>query len=97
MKELHIWLREPQIEKPITNLQATQTAINEGVDVVHTVQPHYCSVASLDKGYRIFAHMLDGEVVEIKLGYIGNCEKQIRREHNLEKMLLAGCFGKAKA
>lgn len=95
MKELHIWLCEPQSEKLITTLRATQDAINAGVDIIHTAQPHVCNTESLEQGYRIFAHMLDGAVVEIKLGYIDGCSKQIRREHNLEKMLLAGCFGRA--
>ena len=97
--ELHIWLGEPQPHctiRTLTNLQETQEAINKGAYVIHTTQPHVCDSSNLAKGYRIFAHMLDGETVEIKLGRIDNCEKQIRKEHNLAKMLLAGSFGKAR-
>jgi len=98
-KELHIWMGKPQTDnrvRTLTNLYETQMAINKGTNIIHTTQPHVCSTANLEKGYIIFAHMLDGETVELKLGHIDGCAKEIRREHNLERMLLAGCFGKAR-
>lgn len=99
-KELHIWMGEDYLENVDFNnlcltFEGTELALNNMNDRVDTVQPHFCSTTYLTKGYRIFVHMLDAEVVEMKLGYINNCSKEIRIAHNLEKMLLSNCFGEA--
>ena len=100
-KELHIWMGENysgevSLDDLYLTIEATEYALNKGVeDRIDTVQPHFCNTTYLVKGYRIFVHMLDDEVVEMKLEYINNCAKEIRVAHNLEKMLLCNCFGKA--
>jgi hypothetical protein len=94
MKELHIWLCDyPKFISPYVRLESTEFALDQDDEIVHTTQPHVCSTTWLVKGYRIFAHMLDGEVIEIKLGEC--CGREIRISHNLEKMLLANVFGLA--
>jgi hypothetical protein len=71
-------------------------ALREQDEMIHTTQPHVCSTKWLVKGYRIFVHMLDGKVVEIKLGCENkNTDREIRISHNLEKLLLANVFGYA--
>lgn len=96
-KELHIWMGEnyPNRNKLWITLASTEEALYNDCDRVDTTQTHVCSTKWLVKGYRIFVHMLNGEVVEMKLGQIGNDNREIRVAHNLEKMLLAGCFGEA--
>ncbi|MDD4779135.1 MAG: hypothetical protein PHT02_00830 [Tissierellia bacterium] len=47
------------------------------------------------KGYKIFVHMLDNEVVEIKLGDMGKDFPEIRVSKNIEKMMLCNVFGYA--
>lgn len=96
-KELHIWMGEnyPNKNDLFITLESTEKALNNNNQRVDTTQPHVCSTTWLVRGYKVFVHMLDGEVVEMKLGYIANNPKEIRVAHNLEKMLLAGCFGKS--
>lgn len=95
-KELHIWLGKDHPSSDLcVSLETTEKVLHKGYKRVDTVQPHVCSTYWLQQGYRIFTHMLDGETVEMKLGKIGDNPKEIRVAHNLEKMLLANCFGLA--
>ncbi|MNL91038.1 hypothetical protein D3C81_07650 [compost metagenome] len=100
MKELHIWLGKNcddsnTKETLCVTLEDTENALKSNKSKINTTQTHVCSTLWLTRGYRIFVHMLDDEVVEIKLGYIKGYSKEIRVEHNLEKLLLSGCFGKS--
>lgn len=94
-KNLHIYMGDnyPKNQKLLITLQATEKALNSGESEVHTTQPHVCSTRWLVDGYRIFVHMLDEEIVEVKLGNMNG--REIRVSHNLEKMLLANSFGYA--
>lgn len=95
-KELHIHLSSVTLPKYFYNtLYDTEKALHEGEVIVHTSQTHVISTTWLLKGYRIFIYMIDGEVVELKFGKIDKCLKEIRPAHNLERMVLSGCFGKA--
>jgi hypothetical protein len=96
-KELHIWLCDyDKFTFPYVRLESTLRALHEQDEIVHTTQPHVCSTTWLVKGYRIFTHMLDGEVVEIVLGDKNKyTNRNIGIRHNLEKLLLANEFGKA--
>lgn len=99
-KELHIWMginyrKHIKLEDMFITLEETERALNENKECIHTTQPHVCSTRWIVKGYRVFVHMLNNEVVEMKLGYINENMKEIRVAHNLEKMLLSGLFGQA--
>lgn len=73
-----------------------QRDIEEGKNVIFTSQTNACKTENLEKGYKIFVYMLDKKtVVELKLGHIEGCNKEIRKAHNLEKMMIAGIFGKS--
>lgn len=100
MKELHIHLSmNPKLVEHINSGDAYLTlwgalkALKDDEEIIHTTQPHVCNTIYLLEGYKIFAHMLDGEVVEIKLGEC--CGREIRIAHHLENMLLANVFGLA--
>jgi hypothetical protein len=96
-KEIHIWMGEnyPNRNDLFITLESTELALNNNSDRIDTTQSHVCSTKWLVKGFRIFVHMIDGEVVELKLGYVDGCDREIRIAHNLEKMLLSNCFGYA--
>lgn len=97
MREIHIYLGDkiPYLVSP--TLKSTYDVIKDpSIKVVNTTQPHFCSTRYLIDGFRLFVHMIDEEIVEMKLGYIEGCSKEIRVEHNLEKMLMANKFGLAR-
>ena len=77
------------------SMAETQRDINRGHNIIFTYQTSACSTENLIKGYRIFVYMLDGQKVEIKLGVDNACAKEIRVNHNIEKMLLGNMFGVA--
>lgn len=93
-KELHIWMGENYSKENdmFISFDATEKALKNNCNRVDTVQPHFCGTEWILKGYRVFVHMLDDEVVEMKLGQIKNSSKEIRKSHNLEKLLLANHF-----
>lgn len=99
-KELHIWMgtsyrKNVRLDDMLITLEETEKALNNNKEYINTTQPHVCNTVWIVKGYSIFVHMLDEKIVEMKLGHIESCAKEIRVAHNLEKMLLAGCFGNA--
>jgi hypothetical protein len=98
VKALHIWMNNDILDMDVQHvtLDGTLRALNEQENIIHTTQPHVCSTTWLVKGYKIFVHMLDGEVVEITLGDNNkHTNRNIGVRHNLEKLLLANEFGKA--
>jgi hypothetical protein len=96
-KELHIWMGNnyPKSTKMSYTLEETEFELHSDTELINTVQTHVCSTVWLLKGYRIFVHMLDENVFEIKLDGEDINGKTIRPSQNLEKMLLSGCFGLA--
>lgn len=94
-KELHIWMGDNIPDNLCVTLHSTLFALNNNCKMINTTQSHVCSTTWLTKGYRMFVHMIDDEEVEIKLGHINNCDREIRLSHNLERLLLANCFGRA--
>ena len=105
LKEIHLHLetRFSDIERGyyiyddyIGTKEMIQTALDDqDFDyIIHTVQPHFLSFDYLPA--RLFVHFYNEnhqeEVYEITLGSCEGTEKELRKAHNLERMLLAGSF-----
>ena len=71
----------------------TKAAINSNNVIIHSYQSTFFSQDTIRKGYRLFAHFANGKTVEVYNGMVTAAGKEVRPEHNLERMLLAGSFG----
>ena len=78
-------------------VESTDIALAINQERIDTVQPHFCSTRYIIPpfNYKMFVHLLDNKVIEMKLGHIGDNPKEIRVAHNLEKMVFADAFGEA--
>lgn len=95
-KEMHIYMNDNYDEsKILCSFETVFIAIDCNVQIIHTTNTYFCNADTLERGYKIFAHMLDGKVVEIKLGENTSTDRIIKSTHNLEKLLLANEFGYA--
>lgn len=96
IKEIHIWMCGGYpIEGTDCDMYLTSLSLQNENPIVHTTQPHFCSTRRFEEGYRLFVHLIDSSVVEIKLGTNECTGREIKQTHNLEKLLLANEFGKA--
>ena len=96
-KELHIYMDGNSFEKygivtdiiPTheTYVEADKAARGES-PVVRTTQVACCS---FDYGRRVFIHY-KGETHEITIGKCEGTDKEIRKSHNIMRMLLTGAF-----
>lgn len=68
----------------------TKWSVENSVKVIHTTALTMLSFDLLDDGYRIFLHEND-KVLECKPGMDGT-EKEIRRAHNILRIVVAGVF-----
>lgn len=97
MKELHIWLRSPRDPHTASVLRLfphnAEQALLSGRRRVDTVQTTCCSTRWLMEGYHIFLHFPGGTNAKVRLGRNKCTAREIRPEHNLQKLLLAGEFG----
>ena len=88
MKELHVYLGPDYPDCTIVNYYDTLTALDSGIEQVHTTQPHFCSFDWVVKGYDLFLHFSSGKTINPKLGKNDFTPKDLRVAHNLERMLL---------
>ena len=94
-KEFH-WYEAPE---PYTatsvsfSYRFTKKYIDDEEPIIRSYQSAFFSQDTIRKGYKLFAHFANGKVVEVYNGMITAAGKEVRPEHNLERMLLAGSFG----
>lgn len=60
---------------------------------VLSTQSRYFSQDTLDKKYRLFAHFINGETIEVKRGQPTKSGSKVSFLGDIEKMLLKGEFG----
>lgn len=93
-KEIHFYMDASYpfyADQVCMNYDDTRSSIERGYEVIHTTSLVNLSFDLLDLGYRIFVHRR-GKSLECKLGSMEGTYKEIRRPHNILKMLIAGVF-----
>lgn len=86
------WYWRHKESRYYTGLKATCRAIEQNVFVICTDQAYYFSQATLARGYRLFAHYIDGSCVEVHLGYNKDFDMTLGAMHDLERLLMEGKF-----
>ena len=71
-----------------TTYQDTVDMLNADISIIHTTQPAFLQ---FKYAKRLFI-ILNKEIHEITLGKCEGTDKEIRKAHNIEKMLLNGAF-----
>lgn len=99
-KEIHFYLDEVTVPFPVssdvefhTTYDSTNKAIMRGVAKIHTTSLANISLDLLDLGYRIFAHR-NNKTLECKLGSMDGTEKEIRKPHNILRLIMGHHFDK---
>lgn len=69
----------------------TKDAIKRKEHIIHTTSLTNLSFDLLDDGYRIYLHE-NGKVLECKLGSMEGTNKEIRRAHNILRLVVAEVF-----
>ena len=93
--EYHLWLGPPpQNVYAVTDYYSTCQLLHGGAKVVHSTCTTLFTTSMLDLGRRLFIHFPDGRTEEISYGNTTPCGRLIRPGLNLEKLILAGEFGK---
>jgi hypothetical protein len=85
-KEMHVYLNN-ELEYAYDTVVDTNNALNSE-DIVHTTQTHFLR---WNYAERLFVH-LDDKIHEIALGDCEGTNREIRKIHNIEKMLISGEF-----
>ena len=103
-KELHVWLRRiPNRDDPYLHqvclaesYDDVQKALERNDERIDTYCTHFFNTKTLEKGYRLFAHLPARyyfEPVEIRIGANKYTQRNISYGHHLERLLLSGEFG----
>ena len=95
MKEIHFYLDVSfmscaEQHEIYTTYDDTEKAIDEEVTEIHTTSFASITFDLLDLGYRIFLHR-NNKVLECKPGMDGT-ERDVRREHNILRMIMGHAF-----
>lgn len=92
MKEIHFYMDSPyDPARTFHTYDGTNDAIKKGREIIHTTSIANISLDLLDLGYRIFVHR-NGRVLECKLGSMDGTEKEIRKPHNILRMIMGHVF-----
>lgn len=97
MKEIHFYLDKSYCDNPhaicelVETYDETETQIDSKKEEIHTTSIANISFDLLDLGYRIFVHR-NGQILECKLGSMDGTEKEIRKAHNLLKLIMGHVF-----
>ena len=93
MKEIHFYLdiNYMHIKDCYHAYDETDDAINNNEKIIHTTSIANISFDLLDFEYRIFVHR-NGRVLECKLGSMDGTEKEIRKAHNILKLIMGHVF-----
>lgn len=98
--QIHFYFGGPNGQYPdgtVHTYRTTKLLIELESERIDTTQIVLCTTDLFRKGYRIFIHPTKGNMFEIKLGDNSPyTDKEIRMEHNLYKMLIAGTFNTAE-
>ena len=94
-KEIHFYLNLTNNDKRsdmLYTLLDTKTAIENNQTEIHTTSITNLGFAYLlDADYRIYAHK-DGKVLELSVGMKNISRRDIRKAHNMERILRSGFF-----
>ena len=94
-KEIHFYLNLVNNDKCSDMLYTfldTKTAIEKNQTEIHTTSIANLGFADLlDVDYRIYAHK-DGKVLELSVGMKNISRRDIRKGHNMEKIIRSGFF-----
>ena len=94
-KEIHFYMNITKCDERSDMLYTfldTKTAIENNQTEIHTTSITNLGFADLlDDGYRIYLHK-DGKVLELSVGMKNIRGRDIRKAHNMEKILRSGFF-----
>lgn len=90
MKKFTLYLDNP-IEGCLNTYIETKKAIERDDEIINTTSLANLSFELVEQGYKIFV-VCGGNHKEFFPGMTGSNGKQIRYEHNLERLLKGGCF-----
>ena len=94
-KQIHFYLNLTNNDKRSDMLYTfldTKSAIENNHTEIHTTSIANLGFADLlDAGYRIYAHK-DGKVLELSVGMKNISARDIRKAHDMEKILRSGFF-----
>ena len=94
-KEIHFYLNLTKCDRRSDMLYTfldTKSAIENNQTEIHTTSISNISFADLlDGDYRIYAHK-DGKSLELSVGMKNISGRDIRKAHNMERILISGFF-----